>query len=311
MVDRAASPVWIKPLFTWRSAIAESDLKPVTKHVALTLSLHMSERGDSCFPGKSLLSGETGLDVRTVDRSLKELGVKRWLEVVRGGGRGRSNQYRAKIPRSFPRAPYFMEHEEDTEKPRPETGDCGKPEEKPRQESGVRDLNGGTEAETPAQDTVNPGREPGEDVSSSTKSKGARAREEPRVKIPDIPTVEFHDKLKYLWREMWERLNKSSSDRGVRYTLPQSLNVDLTTVAHPDYESRRSRVVIIWRDKSFSDYPPGELAEVMKKFQTEKTTFWRHVFSDNGQLSKDWVEGPASGYPSFHTSWRERWPKPS
>ena len=309
MPDRA-SPPWLKPLFTWRSAIAESDLKPATKHVGLTLSLHMSERGDSCFPGKPLLSAETGYDVRTVDRALKELSEKRWLDVKKGGGRGRANHYFAKIPRSFPRASYFVEAEEDKEKPRHDAGDNGEDLAKPRHEAGVRDLNGGTGAETPAQDTVNPGMTPGEDVSSSTKSKGARATETkaPRVELPIYPTMTFKGQpLKYLWRELWDKL-ASSGGIGVRFELPSGLKVDATTIEHPDAATRRSRVVIIFREKSFSDYKPGDLGKAMKGFEDEKKTFWAHVFAGNGLLKADWIEGPASLYPSFHTRWRERWP---
>ena len=311
MPDRA-SPPWLKPLFTWRSAIAESDLKPSTKHVGLTLSLHMSERGDSCFPGKALLSGETGYDVRTVDRALKELAELRWLDVKKGGGRGRSNHYFAKIPRSFPRAPYFVEAEEDKEKPRHDAGDNGEAEEKPRHETGVRDLNGGVSAETPAGDTLNPGRVPGEDVSSSTKSKGARATElKPHAfELPVYPTMTFEGQpLKYLWPQLWDKLS-SSGGIGVRFELPSGLKVDATTIEHPDSETRRSRVVVIFREKSFSDYTPGDLGKAMLGFEKEKETFWNHVFRQNGKLKADWIEGPASLYPSFHTRWRERWPAP-
>jgi len=42
------------PLFTWRSAIAESHLPPTTKLVAVMLSLHMNERGGSCFAPRLL-----------------------------------------------------------------------------------------------------------------------------------------------------------------------------------------------------------------------------------------------------------------
>lgn len=311
MTDRA-SPPWLKPLFTWRSAIAESDLKPTTKHVALTLSLHMSERGDSCFPGKPLLAAETGCALRTVDAAIKELGEKRWLEVKKGGGRGRSNQYFAKIPRSFPRASYFVERDKDTEKPRNDCGDCGEPEEKPRNGCGVSEPNPATDAETPQPTTLNPAGGAGEDVSSSTKSKGARAqeREAPRVELPAYPTMTFEGQpLKYLWRELWDKLS-SSGGIGVRFELPSGLKVDATTIEHPDSEKRRSRVVIVFREKSFSDYKPGELGKVMLAFEKEKETFWNHVFRGNGKLKADWVEGPASKYPSFHTRWRERWPAP-
>lgn len=92
----------IAPLLTWRGSVCESDLQPTTRHVALTLSLHMSERGDSAFPGPTLLSHETGLSLRCVKEHLGILVEKGWLVVVeRGGIKGdtrRANKYRAAIP---------------------------------------------------------------------------------------------------------------------------------------------------------------------------------------------------------------------
>lgn len=95
MNDRKSA---LKPLFTWRSAIAMSRLPQKAKHVALTLSLHMSERGDSCFPGLRLLEAETSMGKSTVLRMLDELERSGFLEIKRGGGRGRPNHYGALIP---------------------------------------------------------------------------------------------------------------------------------------------------------------------------------------------------------------------
>ena len=67
------------PLFRWRSAIAQSELQPTTRHVLLTLSLHMNELGENCFPSTRTLAKETGLSERSVCTHLqmaKELG---WL----------------------------------------------------------------------------------------------------------------------------------------------------------------------------------------------------------------------------------------
>lgn len=69
----------LSALFTWRSAICDSELPSTSRHVALTLSLHMSERGDSCFPSVRRLADETGLSRRTVQRHLKELVEAGWL----------------------------------------------------------------------------------------------------------------------------------------------------------------------------------------------------------------------------------------
>jgi biotin operon repressor len=93
------------PLFTWRSAICESGLRPVARHVALTLSLHMNERGASCFPSIATLHRETGLSERAVQEALKTLRDEGWILVKQGGslagGRRVANTYRAMFPASY------------------------------------------------------------------------------------------------------------------------------------------------------------------------------------------------------------------
>lgn len=93
----------LSPLFSWRSAISSpaSDLTPTTRHVALALSLYMSERGDSAWPGLATLVEDTGRSRSTVIRALKELEQAGWLEVRHGGGRGRPNRYRATCPKRY------------------------------------------------------------------------------------------------------------------------------------------------------------------------------------------------------------------
>jgi DNA-binding MarR family transcriptional regulator len=87
--------------YSWRAAIAsrESGLSPTCRLVALALSLHMSEKGDSCFPSVSTQAGETGLSERSVYRSIAELEERGWLVRDSGGGR-QSNHYVAVIPDS-------------------------------------------------------------------------------------------------------------------------------------------------------------------------------------------------------------------
>jgi hypothetical protein len=96
----------MKPLFTWRSALCDSDLPPITRFVGLVLSLHMNERGGSAFPGATRLSEETGLSERTVRLHLGILVGKGWLrQVERGGLRGetrRANLYSATFPELSP-----------------------------------------------------------------------------------------------------------------------------------------------------------------------------------------------------------------
>lgn len=91
----------LSPLFTWRGALVESALRPTCKHVGLTLSLHMNERGASCFPSVPTLCDETGLGETAVRGALNDLVKEGWLTRKIGGGR-RSNEYGATIPTPSP-----------------------------------------------------------------------------------------------------------------------------------------------------------------------------------------------------------------
>jgi hypothetical protein len=91
----------LSQLFTWRSAIADSTLPPTSRHVALTLSLHMSERGDSCFPSLNTLARETGLSKSTIAKHLAELEKRCWIDRQPGGcidGKNVPTRYTALIP---------------------------------------------------------------------------------------------------------------------------------------------------------------------------------------------------------------------
>lgn len=95
----------ILPLLTWRSAICDSGMAPTTRHVALTLSLYMNERGGSAHPGAVKLAGDTGYSERTVRDHLAILTAEGWLALVEEGGlKGHkriANEYRATIPDGF------------------------------------------------------------------------------------------------------------------------------------------------------------------------------------------------------------------
>lgn len=98
-----SEPRRLSPLFTWRSAIVESTLTSTQRHVALTLSLHMNERGGSCFPTHEQLQEETGLGRSTVIAALKALEEAGWLIRRPGGGRrrggnGQATEYSATVP---------------------------------------------------------------------------------------------------------------------------------------------------------------------------------------------------------------------
>jgi len=86
-----------KPLFTWRSAVCDSNLPATCRHVLLTVSLHMNERGGSCFPSVDRIAAETGLNRATVIRQLQRARDNGWLLVGQSRGRA-SNTYTAAIP---------------------------------------------------------------------------------------------------------------------------------------------------------------------------------------------------------------------
>lgn len=81
----------IRPLFTWRSAIASplGPSNPTTRHVLLTLSLHMNERGESCYPTTKQLAEETGLSERSVCTHLEQAEIDGWMRKRAVGLRGR------------------------------------------------------------------------------------------------------------------------------------------------------------------------------------------------------------------------------
>lgn len=104
----------LSPLFSWRSAIAsasgpedhrggdgEAVRGSTQRHVALTLSIHMSERGDSCFPGIARIARESSLSDRSVQRALRALEEGGWIAVDRGEGRDGTNLYSALIPDGY------------------------------------------------------------------------------------------------------------------------------------------------------------------------------------------------------------------
>jgi hypothetical protein len=92
----------LSPLFTWRSAIVKSDLPSTQRHVALTLSLHMNEIGESCYPSLKTLANETDFHKETVKDAVDGLEGAGFLVVDRRGpGRGKTNIYSAAIPETF------------------------------------------------------------------------------------------------------------------------------------------------------------------------------------------------------------------
>lgn len=125
----------LKPLFTWRSAISDSELSSTHRHVAIALSLYMSERGDSAHPGPSRLAQDTGLHVSTVKEKLADLERLGWLRcIVRGGRRGQRRQANEYVA-AFPDPPLFSPEPVAVGDPSPGTTGrrgCGDPSPSPR-----------------------------------------------------------------------------------------------------------------------------------------------------------------------------------
>ncbi|WP_186198007.1 helix-turn-helix domain-containing protein [Burkholderia gladioli] len=93
----------MKP-WTWRHAIINSDLPATTRHVLLTLSCHVNDCGEDCFPSTKTLARETNLSERSVCTHL-ELAKERGWFVARlhgyGGRRWAHHQYYPRIPEGF------------------------------------------------------------------------------------------------------------------------------------------------------------------------------------------------------------------
>jgi hypothetical protein len=92
-------------VFTWRAAFScgASPFSPTEKHVAHTLAMYMSERGDSCWPSIPSLSEDSGRADSTVRDALNSMTAWGFLGREKKRGRGNSNQYVALIPEWFDR----------------------------------------------------------------------------------------------------------------------------------------------------------------------------------------------------------------
>ena len=69
------------PFFNWRQAILESHMGATTKHVLLTLSCHMNDAGESCYPSINRLCHETSLSNRAVITHLRLARDLGWIGV--------------------------------------------------------------------------------------------------------------------------------------------------------------------------------------------------------------------------------------
>lgn len=90
-------------LFDWRKAVVsdQGPSSPTTRHVLLTLSLHMNEDGGSCFPSIATLMRETKLSNRAVITHLDLADADGWIERRSNTGTGQGwklNNYQATMP---------------------------------------------------------------------------------------------------------------------------------------------------------------------------------------------------------------------
>ncbi len=187
----------LKPLFSWRSQIAESELAPTTRLVALTLSLHMSERGDSCYPSLILQAKETGLAKSTVVKALKELEAEGFLErAVKNegkGGRGQVTGYKATMPPAQPFAETTLEGSVAAAQPSAETT--------------VRQENSSSDAAETVRWTPTKGPPIGpEDVSTEDVQEDVETSEPSALALPEIHVRAIHhEAAAYLKQRLRER----------------------------------------------------------------------------------------------------------
>lgn len=87
--------------WTWRHAIAQSDLAATTKHVLLTISLYMNEMGQGCYPTQEDLAKATSLSERAVRKHIELAEAAGWLIRREHGFRGqkwRNHEYEPRWP---------------------------------------------------------------------------------------------------------------------------------------------------------------------------------------------------------------------
>lgn len=87
--------------WSWRQRLLKSDLPSTTRHVMLTLSCHVNDAGEPCFPAIKQLVEETGLSKQSVLTHLEIGKEKGWIAVRRHGYSGQKwarNEYELAWP---------------------------------------------------------------------------------------------------------------------------------------------------------------------------------------------------------------------
>ncbi len=102
--------------WSWRQRLLKSDLPGTTRHVLLTLSCHVNDAGEPCFPTIEQLVVETGLSKRCVVKQMSMAKEAGWITVGRhgfGGQKWSRNEYTLAWPEDkkggAPGAPNFEE----------------------------------------------------------------------------------------------------------------------------------------------------------------------------------------------------------
>lgn len=96
-------------MYDWRACVISSDLQPTTRHVLLTLSLHMDIWGKSCYPTISQIVYETGLGRSTVISHLQKAEDLGWLVKKAHGFAGqkwRNHEYECGKPEGVSAVPW-------------------------------------------------------------------------------------------------------------------------------------------------------------------------------------------------------------
>lgn len=87
--------------WSWRQQLLKSGLPSTTRHVLLTLSCHVNDAGEPCYPTVEKLALETGLSKRVVMLHLENGKEQGWIKIERHGFSGQkwaTNQYELSWP---------------------------------------------------------------------------------------------------------------------------------------------------------------------------------------------------------------------
>lgn len=129
--------------WNWRELVASEHgpASPTTRHVLLTLSLHMNEHGESCFPSQELLAKRTGLSERAV-RTHLDLAEKQGFIAVFQRRRDKKawfiHEYVATIPAGLDELRKPAPWEEDPKWQRAERPSARSPSQSQRPATGAR-----------------------------------------------------------------------------------------------------------------------------------------------------------------------------